>query len=106
MSQEDDMSIDELIDNLYSVRRKAKKYEDRANELKERILKWMDESDKTKYRSGSFVIDRKQMSKETVSKASLPPEIWEKYSKRTTFYTLNVKYTDDDIDIKEKKHSK
>jgi hypothetical protein len=89
------MNLDETYEKLYKIRRKIKLYEQQADELKESVLKHMDEINKSKIRTDRFLIERRNMTVERVSKASLPPEIWKKYAKASSHEVLNIKEISD-----------
>jgi len=83
--------MDAKFEELYKLRNKIKLYEARVDELKDEILKYMDESNKVKITTDQYVVKAQEMCTERLSKKNVPPEIWQKYAKSSSYTVLNIK---------------
>ena len=83
--------MEQKFEELYKLRNKIKIYEARAYELKEEILQYMDEQNKDKISNKQFVVDRRQMKVERMSKSNCPEDVWKKYCKTSNYFVLNIK---------------
>ncbi len=68
---------------ISSLEKKVKKY-------REKIEKYMDENSLNKLESQHFKVKRTLQNRETISKKDLPRDIWDKYSKETSYYVYNI----------------
>lgn len=63
--------------------------ERREKRLKEKVDKILIKKDK--FVVGNKIISRYKMSRRTISKMNVPIDIWDKYSKESTYYVVRVK---------------
>ena len=85
------LQMDQKFEELHKLRNKIKLYEARADELKDEILKWMEDNNKAKIATDKFVVKAQEMCVERLSKKNVPTEVWKKYATSSNYTVLNIK---------------
>jgi hypothetical protein len=82
--------LDKLIAKWDEARRAVEECEARVERYKERIQKHMKQSDLDKYENKEFTVKRQVQSRMTLSKKTVPEDVWTAYARPHTveFYTL------------------
>uniref|UniRef100_A0A7S1RS52 Uncharacterized protein n=1 Tax=Alexandrium catenella TaxID=2925 RepID=A0A7S1RS52_ALECA len=83
------------VDDILAKWSEAKKREDAAKKeveaCKTEVEATMMRTGMTAIRTSSFEVAKRQQSRESVSKADLPADIWKKYAKTSEFSVLALK---------------
>jgi hypothetical protein len=79
----EDISI--VLDKWYETKKEISELEKKLEKYKKIVDKYFDYNDINSISDNNFVLKRKEIIKNTVSKKDLPTEIWNKYSKESKY---------------------
>lgn len=84
---------DELLEKWFKTKSEISLLEKKCDKYKRCAEKIMEELDKNTISSSNYTLKKVDMSRNTISKNDVPSEIWNKYSKKSSFssYYLNSK---------------
>ena len=86
--------IDNLLSKWYETKEEIALLENKCIKYKKLADKIMNDSEKNTIANSKYSLQRKQISKSTLSKNDVPSDLWDKYSKRTSysaFYISKIK---------------
>lgn len=84
-------SIDDILKKWYADKKSLEEIEDRISDYKAKILREMNKKDVDELEAGNFTIKRRRVTRSSVSKNSIPAEIWKKYAVSCHFDTFHLK---------------
>ena len=93
MSHTNSDDITNLLAHWMSTKNEIAELELSLTKYKKLATKIMTKNDTTIIQSDNYILKKRILSKKTLSKDDVPTEIWEKYSKTTTYsaYYLSKK---------------
>jgi hypothetical protein len=80
-----DITIAEMIVRWNDAREKIDDLEKQIKKYKQIATKYMDDQGKNSIVLDDFVLKKRKITKRTISKKDVPENIWEKYSKETSY---------------------
>ena len=89
----DKNDIEELLDNWYKAKLEIALLEKKCDKYKKYSEKIMNDTNKNVLTSANYTLKKVDMSRSTISKNDVPSNIWNEYSKKSSFssYYLNPK---------------
>jgi len=83
-------SIDHLLEKWDRAKAEKSNWEEKADKYKERIERMMNSQDVDRLKTDRYVVVMRSNTRQTVSKANLPKEIWDRYSTRVSYNSLHL----------------
>jgi hypothetical protein len=87
----DTTEIKDLVKKWYEYKRKSSDYEKIADKTKDIIVSYMEENDLDTIRTDDYVVTKKSMSRNFLTKKDMPEEVWQKYSRNKVFDSYYIK---------------
>ena len=78
------------IEKWYKIKENIAELEKKCERYKKKAEKDMVESGKNSVTDGIYEVKRVQISRQTVSKKTIPSDIWNRYSKETQYQMYRV----------------
>lgn len=85
------MDIKEKVSEWFKMKEQAAFFDKRANKLRNEIIEYMNEINIDSIMTSDYVVKKKEMSRESVTKKDLPQDVWDKYCKKLNYETLTIK---------------
>lgn len=87
-----DIDIDDLLSNWYKTKQEITLLEQKCEKYKKVAEKIMSQKEKDVLNSDSYSLKKIDIVRSTISKNDVPSDIWDKYSKKTSYssYYLNT----------------
>lgn len=82
MSSQD---IDTLLTKWFETKEEISALEKKLEKYKKAALKIMETNNTDKLSNNSFLLKKRDITKATLSKDGVPKDVWEKYSKKSTY---------------------
>jgi hypothetical protein len=98
MSDDAPPEIEKILKEWYKVKKQVGKLQEQEEKIKKVMKKYMTDSDSSKVETRDFVVTLRRQKRETIAKANVPRDIWEKYCKESKFEVLTLKKIDDDYE--------
>lgn len=83
-----DDKLDKVLDKWLEVKASIKKLQIAEERLKEYIMDKL--TDKSSLYTSRYKVKKNTIKKNIISRANVPTEVWEKYSKSITYNTISV----------------
>lgn len=83
--------IKEKVSEWYKMKEQASFFEKKADKLRSDIMDYMKEINIDSILTTDYIVKKKEMSRESVTKKDLPEDIWKKYCKQLNYETLTIK---------------
>lgn len=87
----DTTEIKDLVKKWYESKRKSGEYEKIADKTKDIIVSYMEENELDTIRTDDYVVTKKSMSRNFLTKKDMPEEVWQKYSRNKVFDSYYIK---------------
>lgn len=84
-------NIKEKVNEWYKMKEQAAFFEKKANKLRNEIMDYMNEIKIDSILTPDYVVKKKEMGRESITKKDLPEDVWSKYCRRLTYETLTIK---------------
>lgn len=84
---EGEIDINELLDNWYKAKMEINSLEKKCEKYKKCCEKMMINLDKDILKSSEYTLKKINMKRNTIGKNDVPIDIWNKYSKESSFYS-------------------
>ncbi len=81
----------ELLENYQQIKEKLEYYSSKLEKVKKKIKSEVEKMPKQQFETKDFSISVKSINRQTISKKSVPIDIWKKYSLTSTYSQLNIK---------------
>ncbi len=85
------MDIKEKVSEWYKMKEQSAFFDKRANKLRNEIIEYMNEINIDSIMTSDYIVKKKEMSRESVTKKDLPQDVWDKYCKKLNYETLTIK---------------
>ena len=82
--------IDELLKKWYDTKQEISLLEAKCEKFKKYADKIMKDANTHVLSNSIFTLQKKEMSRTSISKKNMPSELWNKYSTTSTFNTYNL----------------
>ena len=102
----DDIDIDELLQKWYETKAEIATLEKKCEKYKRCSEKIMENMNKNLLSTSKFILKKVDMTRNTISKNDVPVEIWNKYSKETSFSSFYLTSISEDKKVKKSRKSK
>jgi len=86
-----DIDIEQFLQNWYDTKTKIADLQRKLDKYKKVADKIMTPNAGDQIRSRGFVLTKKVQSRKTISKSTVPNEVWENYSKRVDYPVFYIK---------------
>jgi hypothetical protein len=87
------MDIDTILQKWdYSKKQKAM-YDKDCDRYKDAVERYMNKKDKNELESNTYSVTRRSNTRQILSKADTPDEIWNRYAKRFSYMSYHLKKT-------------
>ncbi len=83
--------VEEFLHKWFEVKLHLAKLEAKCAKYKRMAERLMDKKGKNTLISKSYILNRRSNTRQSVSKANLPVEIWNRYSTRNTYNSYHLK---------------
>lgn len=83
--------IKEKVSEWYKMKEQAAFFEKKANKLRSEIIDYMNDIKIDSILTTDYIVKKKEMSRESVTKKDLPEDVWKKYCKQLNYETLTIK---------------
>lgn len=77
--------IDELLENWFQTKKNIAVLEKKCERYKKLAEKLMDAKEEENLHSDKYILTRRNMTRENLSKKNVPADIWSKYCKKSQF---------------------
>jgi hypothetical protein len=84
-------SLDQLASLYVSLKTQAKHIEEQMEKIKKRLEQSLEEHNKSKIISSHYIIERRPMVMERMTKQDVPESVWRQYAKSHSHYALYVR---------------
>lgn len=84
------MNLDDLLEKYENAKELIKKYENRIEKYKKAINKELTKQGTSSLIGEDYKVVRRNNTRQYVSRESLPPDIFEKYAVRSTYFSYYV----------------
>ena len=81
---------EKMLAKWYESKKKMAEIESNIDRYKQIANQIFDETGEEKIVAGEYILERKEITKKTISRADLPPEIYEEYHSNIQYNTLNL----------------
>lgn len=83
--------IKEKVSEWYKMKEQAAFFEKKADKLRSDVMDYMKDINIDSIVTTDYIVKKKEMSRESVTKKDLPEDIWKKYCKQLNYETLTIK---------------
>ena len=84
------MTLNETIEVYLETRNMITRLEKKLAKQKEQLERILQAEGKTSVRTDKYVLESKEVVTHRMNKASVPTEIWERYSKESSYSMLKI----------------
>lgn len=85
------MDINTILEKWNDAKEQKVEYEKKCDLYKDAIERYMDKKDTDSINAKYYTVTRRSNTRQILSKASTPPEIWERYATRFTYKSYYLK---------------
>lgn len=89
-----EIDTEDLLDNWYKAKQEICVLEQKCEKYKKVADKLMTQTEKNTLKSLSYSLKKIDISKHTISKNDVPNEIWDRYSKKTSYSSFYLNTND------------
>ena len=83
-------SLNKVLDEWWETKKKIAALSSKEKGLKRKVDDAMVKAKRRKLEDGSFIVSRKECTRESVSKKNLPTDVWDKYCTSTSYTTMTL----------------
>jgi hypothetical protein len=84
------MSLNEIVEQYLDTKAMVSKLEKKLVKYKESMEKYLSSQGKTRVRTDKYVVESKEVTTHRISKANVPTEVWERWSKESSYSMLKI----------------
>lgn len=85
------ISISETLKNWYETKQQINKLQKEQDRYKEIINNYMAHKDTNIIKTKYFSVNKRNNTRESVSKKDIPPDLWRRVCNRSTYHSLILK---------------
>ena len=79
------MNIDTVLEEWNNAKERKAYYEKECDKYKDAVERYMNKKESDKISGRHYSVNRRHTTRQTISKKSVPVDVWNKYSVRTTY---------------------
>lgn len=83
--------IKEKVSEWYKMKEQAAFFDKKADKLRNDIMSYMKDINIDSIVTTDYIVKKKELSRESVTKKDLPEDVWKQYCKRLNYETLTIK---------------
>jgi isopentenyl phosphate kinase len=87
------MDIDTILRKWDHAKKQKAIYDKECDRYKDAVERYMNKKDKNDVEGGIYSVSRRSNTRQILSKADTPVEIWNRYAKRFTYMSYHLKRT-------------
>jgi len=91
MSEDSISKIKEAVEEWYKAKEKVTFYEKQSEKLKQQVIDYMKNKEVETLVTTNYVVSKKSMSRDSLSKKDVPDDIWKKYAKNISYDAYYIK---------------
>jgi len=91
MSEDSISKIKEAVEEWYKAKEKVTFYEKQSEKLKQQVIEYMKNKEVESLVTTNYVVSKKSMSRDSLSKKDVPDDIWKKYAKNISYDAYYIK---------------
>ncbi len=91
MSEDSVSKIKEAVEEWYKAKEKVAFYEKQSEKLKQQVIDYMKNKEVETLVTTNYVVSKKSMSRDSLSKKDVPDDIWKKYAKNISYDAYYIK---------------
>ena len=84
------IDIDDLLSNWYKTKQEICLLEQKCEKYKKASEKIMNQTEKDVLITDSYCLKKTDITRSTISKADVPSDIWNRYSKKTSYSSFHL----------------
>jgi hypothetical protein len=84
-------NFEEVFKKYYDIYQEIKALEKRQQKYKELIYEILNNENTNKINSINYTVEKKNIKNERINKTDIPAELWNKYSKKSSYMSLIIK---------------
>ena len=85
------MDIDTILQKWDHAKKEKAFYDTECDKYKDAVERYMNKKDKNLVEGGTYSVTRRFNTRQILSKADTPVEIWDRYSKRFSYMSYHLK---------------
>ena len=85
------MDIDTILEKWDNAKKQNALYEKECERYKDAVQRYMKKKNINKINGTSYTVSKRSNTRQQLSKQSVPPDIWDRYSTRITYDTYYLK---------------
>ena len=91
MSEDSVSKIKEAVEEWYKAKEKVAFYEKQSEKLKQQVIDYMKNKEVETLVTTNYVVSKKSMSRDSLSKKDVPDDVWKKYAKNISYDAYYIK---------------
>lgn len=91
-SSTDKSTIKKYIEEWSKLKNSIASQEKEMEKYKSKVIDYMNKNEIQSLVADNFIVKSTKCKRETISKADLPLDIWEKYSKSSSYYIYKIEH--------------
>lgn len=91
MSEDSVSKIKEAVEEWHKAKEKVAFYEKQSEKLKQQVIEYMKNKEVETLVTTNYIVSKKSMSRDSLSKKDVPDDIWKKYAKNISYDAYYIK---------------
>jgi hypothetical protein len=91
MSDDSVSKIKEAVEEWYKAKEKVAFYEKQSEKIKQQVIDYMKNKEVETLVTTNYIVSKKSMSRDTLSKKDVPDDLWKKYAKNISYDAYYIK---------------
>ena len=91
MSDDNANKIKDSVEQWFKAKEKVSFYEKQSEKLKQQVIEYMKDKDVETLVTTNYIVSKKSMSRDTLSKKDVPDDVWKKYAKNISYEAFYIK---------------
>jgi len=91
MSEDSVSKIKEAVEEWYKAKEKVAFYEKQSEKFKQQVIEYMKNKEVETIVTTNYIVSKKSMSRDSLSKKDVPDDLWKKYAKNISYDAYYIK---------------
>jgi len=91
MSEDSISKIKEAVEEWHKAKEKVAFYEKQSEKLKQQVIEYMKNKEVETLVTTNYIVSKKSMSRDSLSKKDVPDDVWKKYAKNISYDAYYIK---------------
>lgn len=91
MSEDSVSKIKEAVEEWYKAKEKVTFYEKQSEIFKQQVIEYMKNKEVETIVTTNYIVSKKSMSRDSLSKKDVPDDLWKKYAKNISYDAYYIK---------------